>query len=46
MDEDESGMVSDGRKPKCLVKPVELPLCPAEIPHTGEGEGEWNFLGS
>jgi len=39
MDEDESGMVSDGRKPKCLVKPVELPLCPAEIPHTGEGEG-------
>jgi len=37
MDEDETGMVSDRRKPKCLVKPVELPLCPAEIPRTGEG---------
>jgi hypothetical protein len=45
MDEDDSGMVSDRRKPKCLVKPVELPLCPAEIPHTGEGEGEVEFLG-
>jgi len=39
MDEDESGMVSDRRKPKCLVKPAELPLCPAEIPHTCEGRG-------
>jgi hypothetical protein len=39
MDEDESGMVSDKRKSKCLVKPVEMPLCPAEIPHTGEGRG-------
>lgn len=37
MDEDETGMVSDRRKPKYLVKPVELPLCSAEIPHTGEG---------
>jgi hypothetical protein len=46
MDEDESGMVSDRRKPEYLVKPVELPLCPAEIPHTGEGRGEWNFLDS
>jgi len=39
MDEDESGMVSNKWKPKCLVKPVEMPLCPAEIPHTGEGRG-------
>jgi len=48
MDEDESGMVSDRRIPKCLVKPVEMALCPAEIPHTGEGRGvgEWNFLDS
>jgi len=27
MDEDESGMVSDRRNPKCLVKSAELPNC-------------------
>jgi hypothetical protein len=51
MDEDESGVVSDRRKPKCLVKPVELTLCQAEIPHTGGvgWGGRWgrvNFLDS
>ena len=44
MDEDESGMVSDRWKPKCLVKPAELPVCPTEIQHTWEvGERNWNF---
>jgi len=45
MDEDESGLVSDRRKPKCLMKPAELPLCPAEIPHTCGGRGGLEFLG-